>query len=240
MSLAVETRKDKTTEKTGLVFHIPRSLLDIKKSIAEKTVQERAKVEHKDVIPFVQMKIANAAELYRITKSYLNDIENGKKSFGLLPVGLKKNDHYLLALASAVSYSRNNSPVLVVVEDLTSGEWDKYRAQFTKGVLGNWNTCDWGPLCLVDHKELLQQVKAHHIDLKLIYSEFEVVFWSMPEDHKIPGLKEAYLDILRSLDSISLVVKPGQVNFKELKKLESHFGALGIPLKGILHEGGNK
>lgn len=240
MSLTVDTRKEKTTDKTGLIFHIPRSLLDIKKSIAEKSIQDKAKIEQKGIIPFVQMKISNAAELYRITKSFINDIETGKKSFGVLPVGTNKNDHYMLALASGISYSRNNCPVLLVVDDLNSADWDKYRSQFTKGILGHADTYDWGPLCLLDHNELFRKINSHQIDLKLIYSEFDVVFWSMPENHQIPFLKENYLDILRSLDSVSLVVKPGQVNLKELKKIESHFGALGIPLKGILHEGGKK
>jgi len=233
-------REKEIPKKSGLIFYIPKSLLDIKKSIAEKLVQDKSAHQQKEVIPFMQLKVANAADLYRVTKSYSEDIDNGKKSFGLVSVGLKPNDFYLLGIASGVSYSRNNSPVLIVVNDLSSPEWDKYRLWFNKGLLGSWTTHEWGPLCLIDHKELLQQYKHNHMDLKLIYSEFESVFWAMPEENKLPDFREAYLDILRSLDSISVVVKPRQVTLKEVKKVEERFKSLGIPMKGILHEGAKK
>lgn len=240
MNLENEVLRKDQTDKTGLVFHIPKSLLQVK-SLTEAKINRIAEVESKpDVIPFLELKIINASEVYRIAKSYIKDLEHGRKSFGFVSLNVKENDKNMTAIASCLSYSRNNSPVLLIVKDLSSHEWTKWSSHFSAGTLGPWKTCEWGHLCLIDYHELASTATGNSIDFKLLYSEFDAIFWSMPKLTSETMLKGKSIDVLRSLDSIALSIRPVDVTASEVKAVEQHYKSLGIPLKGILHEGGTK
>jgi hypothetical protein len=240
MSTEIELLKKERALKNGLIFHIPQSLLKIKATIIEKMPSKKEEFEKIDVVPFSEIKMKNTPEVYKVTKSFIRDIEEGKKSFGFLSVGYEMSDLSLLGIASCLSYSRNNSAILLIVKNLGSSEWDKYRKKFNMGNLGDWKTFEWGNLCLIDYKELNSSQKIHPIDFNFIYSEFDAILWSVPENGKELKQNEIYLDILRSLDSITIQLKLQQVALKELKKIEYHYKSLGIPLKGILREGASR
>jgi hypothetical protein len=238
VNLVNHTPVQQKSKSGKLVFYIPKSLLEVKELIIEKITHDSLPKNSSEVIPYTQLKIKNTSEVYKVSKSFISDLETGKKSFGLLSLKIDSNDLSLLAIASCLSYTQNNCSVLLVVKDLSSAQWTKYNSQFAEGRLGDLKTKEWGNLCLLDYRELLNSSKNKQVDFKFIYSEFDAVFWSLPEESKINNLKEVYLDILRSLDSISISLKPGQISVKDIMKVEQYYNSLGIPLKGILHEGG--
>lgn len=234
-----EILKEKSIESKTLIFHIPKSLIEVK-AIVERKINEVKRILHiSSTTPFNELKMKNTAEVYKIAKSFISDLEKGKKSFGFVSAAKECDDLHMIGIASCVSYARDNSSVLLVVNDLESSEWSKYKKYFTAGKLGEWDTCEWGSLCLLDYGELLFSNKSTNFDLKFIYSEFDALFWAIPDDNKLCNLRETYLDVLKSLDSISIVIKPKVTTMTEVKKIQEHFHSLGIPLKGVLQQGAN-
>ena len=226
----------------GLIFHWPESLKEIKSkiraSLSRKTVIER----QKDVVPFLELNIKNAPSVYAITKSYIEDIkQKNKKNFGFTSANTNVSDLILLGIGSCISYSLDNMPVLLVVNNTMSPDWDKYRKNFTPGTIGRWKTYDWGNICLLDYNEILStSLESPQIDLKIINEEFGSVLWSLPPIEQSENLKQFYISVFKSLDSVAMVIPELPAKFSEVEKIQKFYSSIGVPLKGILNGGKKK
>ncbi len=219
----------------GLVFHLPKSLKEVKSKI-RSTLRDQRIVKHQEIIaPFLSLNIQNAPATYAVVKSYLSDISAGKKNFGFTSLGKNINDLTILGIGSCISYSMDNAPVLMVVNNINAPEWDKYRASFSSGQLGKWKTYDWANLCLIDYNEILSNsMESIQLDLKIINEEFTSVLWTLPSIEQSNSLKQFYITVFKNLDSVALIVPKLPVEFKKIAKIESFYSSIGIRLKGIL------
>lgn len=192
------------------------------------------------VIPFVELRCKNTHEVYKIAKSFLVDIETkNKKCFGFYSFLESSSDLQVLTMASCLSYLENNIQVAIIVEDINCAEFVRFRKSFSKGTIGAFNTFEWGNLTLIDYKEILSKSKNNRIDVAQISSEFKAVFVVHPRQQVLKDLKETYLDILSFVNSVSFIVNENKLTVTDLRKKESYFKSLGIPLKGIMYDKGN-
>jgi hypothetical protein len=222
----------------GLVFHLPKSLKEVKSKI-RSTLKDQRIVKHQEIIaPFLSLNISNAPAIYAVVKTYLSDISSGKKNFGFTSVAKNVDDLTILGIGSCISYSMDNSPVLMVVNNINSPEWDKYRSSFSIGQLGKWKTYDWANLCFIDYNEILSNsMESIQFDLKVINEEFSSVLWALPSIEQSNNLKQFYITVFKNLDSVALILPKLPVDYKKISKIEKFYSSIGVRLKGILKGG---
>lgn len=209
-------------------------------------ISHNKRIEHQNInpeelvnetAPFLSLNLKNAPEVYKIGKSYLSDLVQGKKNFGFSSIFEKSNDLNLLAIGSFVNYSLN-APVLIVVQDLNDKIWNQYRPNFKSGTLWKWQTCDWGNLCFIDYQQINRRIEEfNQINLDFITKEFAAILWALPKGNLQKQLPHISLTIIRQLNSITLTIKSGETKAKDLKEIESYYKCFEIPVKGILSEG---
>jgi hypothetical protein len=228
--------EDHVDKDFGLVFHLPKTLIEVKSKIKEALLNETVLERHNTVVPFLELKIKNAHSIYAITKSYIDDLKLNKKNFGFTAHSDLVDDKVLLGLGSCISYSNENMPVMLVVNNLMESCWDPYRKYFTPGLIGQWKSYEWGNLCLIDYNEILSKsMNSTQIDFKVINDEFGAVLWTLPPVKQSVSLKQFYISVFKQLDSVALVVPKLPASFEEVRKVEKFYSSMGVPLKGILN-----
>lgn len=237
--VALEVEKSKATSiklKNGRDFEVVTS----SNVAAEKLPSQLSRInEHVDplIIPFVELGCKNTHEVYKIAKSFQLDIDDkNKKCFSFYSFGENTQDLYVLTVASCLSYLENNQQVAVIVDDINCAELVRFRKSFTKGTIGAFSTYEWGNLTLIDYREILLKSDKNRIDISLLRKEFEAVFVVQPSQKMLSELREAYLDILSFVDSVSFIVNTNKITVDDLRKKESYFNSLGIGLKGIMYD----
>lgn len=214
-----------------LKFHIP---LKMRPVISGEVASEK-KEEIKKIISYHDLKIKNNESVYRIGMSFLKEIEHGKtKHFGFVEMGNRSNDMTLFTYASFLNLNLEKA-ILVIVEDFSNVEFDRYREKFRDGALGKWKTKEWGDVCVVDHLELNQN-KEETLDFMddLKTEEFAAVLWSLPPTDLQKKIPKLFLNILNKLSSITYMIQPGITKNKPIEKSIEYFKCFDVKVKGIL------
>lgn len=231
-----KTLTPNSNEGGHLVFILPASYmagLTIKNKVKEIKVEEIAD----EAFPFLNLSIKNQAEVYKIGKSFINDISRGHNQFGFASFVKDGDAGHLLAYGSFINYMLKR-PVLVVVKDLNDKSWDKYRKNFSIGTLWKWKSHDWGNLCFIDYNQIsLHSDSFNQLDFSVISNEFAATMWAFPVSHLSISLPKNALKILEKIKSITLTISKGKTLALDLKKAISHYQCFDIPVKGILIEG---
>lgn len=187
-----------------------------------------------EAFPYFSLNLSNQPDVYKIGTSYLKDISAGHKQFGFTRLTSRMDDLHLLAYGSFINYSLKQ-PVLLVVRDIDDKSLDKYRSNFTEGTLWKWKTFDWGNLCLIDYKQIVEHSEEfQHIDLNFITHEFAAVLWALPSVNIQDKLQKASLAILGKINSVTFIVGKGGTKSKDLQKSAAYYQCFDIAAKGIL------
>lgn len=229
---------------TELKIHVPKSLKAKLVALQSPSLTENKKVTEKfkrevSVIPFAELKCNNLQEVYRVTKSFVKDVENeNKKNFSFSAIGKVEIDLYLVTLASCLSYLRNNAHVCIVLEDMNSIELLKINSHFAKGTFGYCDTYEWGNLTILDYKQITKHAKLMKFDVSDFVNEFDTVVWQSPTEKTKKDLNETYVDIISKISSVTFMLNPNGQELSEILIEKKKFENLGLKLKGILYTRG--
>lgn len=228
---SVTKKKTMNQKDSGhLVFNIPNRTDVVNREIVPV-------MEEVVAFPFFTLSIKNQPELFKVGKSFINDIAQNRNQFGFTSLFNGGNEKYLLAYASYINYTLKR-PVLIVVKNLLDNSFDQYRQNFTPGTLWKWNTWDWGNLCFIDYSQISAHAESFNLlDFKVITDEFVAVLWSLPEGDLNNYIPRNAFSILEKVSSITMIVSKGKTIIKNLKKAVNYYQCFGIPVKGILMEG---
>lgn len=232
-----------------LKIHVPKSLKaklvalttshEFKVNIEQKKIEKKEK-KTPSVIPFAELKCTNLQEVYRISKSFVKDIDTENiKSFAFSVLGEIETDVYLVTLASCLSYLRNNSPVCIVLNNMNSLDLLSLNNQFTKGTLGYCDTYEWGNLTIIDYKQIGISSKKIKFEVADFISEFDCVLWQSPDLSTRKELNETYVDIISKTHSVTFLLNPNGIKLNSIIEEQKKFEKLGMKLKGILYTRGN-
>lgn len=207
-----------------------------KKSIHEIVNPVSEKLERPVEIPYLSMKLKNSPDFYKVSRSFLADIELGKNNFGFQRMVENQKESFLSIFASFISYSLNNIPVLIIVEDFEKEEWNKIRKCFSIGSILSCKCFDWGNVSIIERKEILRAGNGEYKNLyESIKTEFKAVFWSVSSR----GIHHDYAAfsyfVLDSLNSMTLVIPDKKAKISEVVKAKSFYSDYKIPIKGLLN-----
>ncbi len=190
--------------------------------------------------------VENHQELFRIGASYLADFEAGIKNFAIGSTGYHTSQQKtIMGLASFFDHQKDLK-IAIVTESLNDNFF---------GEIVNKEKCHEVYICdeisfnvttfhnhfdfiLLD--ELLINEKRAEDDEEMeelldgFIESYDLIFWDVPEMHKIQTSSQLYYPMLERFESLSLIVAQSLSKKEEVDHTVSFFSDYGVTLKGLL------
>lgn len=206
---------------------------------------EREKKQRKKRSKFFYQ-VENHQELFKIGASYFKDYESGIKSFAIGSTGYHTSQQKtIMGLASFFDHQKDMK-IAIVTESLSQNYFSNivanessHEVYLSDSVVFNVTTFhNHFDFILLD--ELLINKKDAEDDEELeeqisnFLESYDIIFWDVPEFHKIQSAPQIYLNMLEEFESLTLIVAQSLSKKQEVDHLVSFFSDYGVTLKGLL------
>ena len=222
-----------------------RHASEVDKSIHLKKDQG-TETQKRPLSPFFY-KVSNHHELYRVGTSFLHDFNKGIKSFAISSVGYQTSQQRtILGLASFFDHQQKLK-ICILSDNLYLGAFKEIMQAslprevqlkeskspvLVHGFYGHFDFIDINALIDigrdlgVNFRELLDE----------LLEQFDIIFWDVPELHRIQSEREQFFPLVMRFESLSIIVAKGQTERGKLEEVRSFFMGYGINLKGVLFD----
>jgi len=219
------------------------SLADEVKEVSFK--RQELKRKNNKSLSKLYYKVKNHIELFKLGDSYLRDFNRGIKSLAFNSFENKtEREKTVLGVTSFLNY--NAKVTVTVVTD--SIEKSLYHSQINdleeikKPILNE----DIAYTCYVTQGvEFVEFSELCNVMYQLGNTSFEdfveyfvensdVVLWDLPELLEMDNKKELFYPVIRSIESISLIVKSNSSKYKDIYKIKDYFDKYKVPSKGFV------
>lgn len=210
--------------------------LKLKKSLKNKRNRQFYKVE-------------NHQELFKIGASFFTDFRSGIKSFAIGSTGYHTSQQKtIMGLASFFDH-QEDLKIAIITEGLDNGYFSQVVdvENFEKTDIGLDMTFNiwsfYGHFDFISLEELLLNEKASEDDedqISLIddfLESYDVIFWDVPEVHRIQNSLQIYFPMLERFECLSLIVAQSLSKKEEVDHIINFFRDYGVTLKGFLFDG---
>jgi hypothetical protein len=194
-------------------------------------------------------KVENHQELFKIGASYLKDFNSGIKSFAIGSTGYHTSQQKtIMGLASFFDH-QEDLKIAIVTENLTTGYFaeivnleDSHEVHLTDEIMFNVTTFHnhFDFILLEDFLLSEKHAEENEEEQDLIddfLDSYDIIFWDVPEIHKIQNCPQIYFPILERFETLSLIVAQSLTRKEEVDHIISFFGDYGVTLKGLLMDG---
>ena len=193
-------------------------------------------------------KVSNHHELFKIGRSFYSDYMAGVKSFAITSTGYQTSQQKtILGLASFFDH-KEDLKIGIISDNLQQGAF-KDIVSISKNVAYDY----WGKEKVINIKSFYNHFEFIHLDelMKLAndsdlgeYDEvfdqvvdlYDIVFWDVPELHKVQVDSEGYFPVIMKFESISIIVAQSLTKKSDIEDIKKFFLGYGINLKGLLLE----
>lgn len=213
-----------------------------------KLFKEKSPAESEKPLAKYFYSIKNHHELVQIGTSFLDDFNQGSKSFAITSTGYKTSQQRtILALASFFDHV-STMKIAIVSNQLNHGAFHEMVQSSNKAKL---------LLPVEPPKSLPVKRFYHHFDfidfddvLKLapegvptfgfehavseLVNHYDILFWDIPELESFKANHRLYYPIALYFDSLSIIVSQSLSKAKEVDELQKFFLDYGMNIKGIL------
>lgn len=223
---------------------------DLKSNIDETTDKEDSSASKKRSNIFY--KVNNHQELFKVGSSFMSDFESGINSFAVSSTGYQTSQQkMILGLASFFDH-KENIKIAIVTDNLYDGLYQdivKSSRQETLNYDEDMANCKvyifhnhFEFVCLdslleqdhqneeINYEERIEEFKSH----------YDLVFWDVPELHKIQMNPEIYYPMIMNFDCLSIIVAQALSKKEDIEELRSFFSGYGINLKGLIVDKNSK
>lgn len=196
-------------------------------------------------------KVKNHHELFKIGKSFLDDYYKGVKCFAISSTGYQTSQQKsILGVASFFDHEEDVK-IAIVSDNLVHGVFKEIIFAAQPGeisLVDNSVSCEayhfYDHFDFINLDQLLQKGKQEQNENAATFDEifddiinrYDVIFWDVPELHKIQKESELYFPMIMRFDSLSIVVAPGTSDAKNIQVIRNFFQDYGINLKGLLFD----
>lgn len=193
-------------------------------------------------------KVSNHHELFKIGRSFYSDYRVGVKSFAITSTGYQTSQQKtILGLASFFDH-KEELKICIISDNLVQGAfkdivsiskkvhydfWGKEKSILIHSFYNHFEFIDLNKLMdLAADKSLgeFDEIYDHIMDM------YDVVFWDVPELHKIQINSEKYFPVIMKYESISIIVAQSISKKDDIEEIKRFFLGYGINLKGLLLE----
>lgn len=190
-------------------------------------------------------KVKNHIELFKLGDSYLRDFNRGIKSLAFNSTGVKgEREKTVLGVTSFLNYNAKVT-VTVVTDDLQKSLYHNYikdLEEIKKPILNEdiQYTCygtqgvefvEFSEIC-----DVMYQLGNSTFEefIENFVESSDVVLWDLPDLKEMDNKKEVFYPVIRSLESVSLIVKTNYSKYAELHKIKDYFEKYKVPFKGLV------
>ncbi len=193
-------------------------------------------------------KVSNHHELFKIGRSFFNDYSLGVKSFAISSTGYQTSQQKtILGLASFFDH-KEDLKIGIISDNLTHGafkdivsiskkvNYDFWGEEKGVSIYSFYNHFEF--INLDELLDLANDKKVNEYDevFDRIVDLYDVVFWDVPELHKIQVNSEKYFPVIMKYESISIIVAQSLSKKDDIEEIKKFFLGYGINLKGLLLE----
>ncbi len=193
-------------------------------------------------------KVSNHHELFKIGQSFYKDYLTGIKSFAVTSTGYQTSQQKtILGLASFFDH-KEDVKIGIISDNLETGAFKDIIAISKKVDIPLHDGSSAIPVHsfyehfeFINLNDLLNLAADSSIgEFDGVYDQvvdhFDVLFWDVPELHKIQLNSEVYFPVIMKYESISIIVAQSVTKTEDIEELKRFFLGYGINLKGLLLE----
>ncbi|MGZ3789946.1 MAG: hypothetical protein ACXVLQ_15510 [Bacteriovorax sp.] len=187
--------------------------------------------------------VKNHFDLFDIGKHYMQLSQSGKKSFSFYAEDSKSCQQTMLGLSSFFNYHQDIKSIMLV---------ENFEKSELKNLLKpphreerNFNDEYFYEVLSFDGIEILEYDKLRNAALKMgpegfsqfiasFITESSLILSEMPKIQFINREKEFFFPLIRTIDSLSVIVEPGKSKNKELKELINFSKKYAVEIDGVL------
>lgn len=191
-------------------------------------------------------KVSNHHELFKIGRSFFKDYMQGVKSFAITSTGYQSSQqNTILGLASFFDHKEEIS-IGIISDNIHNGSFKDIISISKKRKLPIHNDaleCEvhsfYNHFDFIDLNQLLAFSNDRGIDdydevFDNVVDYYDIVFWDVPELHKIQLDSEAYFPVIMKFESLSIIVAQSLSSSKDIDDIRTFFLGYGINLKGLI------
>lgn len=192
-------------------------------------------------------KVTNHHELFKIGRSFYKDYLAGVKSFAITSTGYQSSQqNSILGLASFFDHKEENLKIAIISDNLYLGAFKDIVAISQKHqvpLFKDGGDCEvmgfYGHFDFVDLTNLLEyandcETEAYDEIFDSVVDHYDIVFWDVPELHKIQKNSEKYFPVIMKFESLSIIVAQSLSSASDVEEIKNFFLGYGINLKGLL------
>ena len=184
-------------------------------------------------------------ELFKVGSSYLRDYQSGVRSMGFSSYNLKDDgEKTIFGISSFFNYHDDLNICIIT----TSLEGSFYESILTKAErrrdIFNEENLEYELYHadghdFIEYEELSNvECRCNHLGLEdfidFLLTKYDLIFWDLPTLESMNHSREVFFPIVRSLESLTLIVEAQTSKGKELDTLISYFQKYQVPIKGVL------
>ncbi|MBK25449.1 MAG: hypothetical protein CME70_15750 [Halobacteriovorax sp.] len=191
-------------------------------------------------------KAKDHVELFKTGSQYLKDFKEGLKSFAFSSYDLDLIRQKTVFGVSTFFNYHTDVKTLIVSEGVAHSFYNEYMGiekNESRQVFDEDITYDVGVtngIELMDFEQLRKvSRKIRTFDFEdfvdFLVDSYDLILWDMPEVSVLDNQKEVYFPIIRSLDSVSLIVAKDKTKIKEVHELVGYYKRYQVEIKGLLY-----
>jgi len=226
----------------------PSSLSIVETDNSEKKSASQTKLKTKGRENRFFYKVSNHQELFRIGRSFYDDYTAGVKSFAISSTGYQTSQQKtILGLASFFDH-KDDYKIAVISDNLDQGAFKDIVSisknipstivgdDYSLNVKSFYNHFDFINLDEVLNLSNHHNMKEYDSVFDHIVDYYDIVFWDVPELHKIQLDSERYFPMIMKFESLSIIVSKQITKERHVDELKQFFLGYGINMKGLLFE----
>lgn len=188
-------------------------------------------------------KVSNFEEAYRLGKSFYDDFCKGIKCFGICSTGYQDSQQRSIMGISSLFDSLEDLNIAIISDNLHGGP---FRQFIKKAKRVNVRVTEniyiiayrfYNHFTFIDLNSIRKIDKAVQTS-RVIFSElkdsFDVLFYDVPELETLHENFSSYFSMIKTFDSISIILAKNVSSEKEVRELSEFFETYGISLKGLM------
>lgn len=191
-------------------------------------------------------KAKDHVELFKTGSQYLKDFKEGLKSFAFSSYDLDVVRQKTVFGVSTFFNYHTDVKTLIVSEGLAHSFYydymgikeDESRQVFDEDITYALGVTDG--IELMDFEQLrkvARKIRTYDFEdfIDFLVDSYDLILWDMPEVSILDSQKEVYFPIIRSLDSVSLIVAKDKTKIKEVHELVGYYKRYQVEIKGLLY-----
>lgn len=190
-------------------------------------------------------RVKNHIELFKLGDSYLRDFNRGVKSLAFHScTNSDERERTVLGVSSFLNYNAKVT-VTVITDNLKKSLYhdhikeleeikksiDNESVTYTSYVTQGVEFIEFSELC-----DVMYQLGNTSFEefIENFIENSDVVLWDLPNLVEMDNKKELFYPVIRSIESVSIIVESNESKYKEITNAKDYFDKYKVPFKGFV------